>query len=288
MLYRSAHIAFRQASQETKTLASPRWNQGRALGNNVVFPPSDDRLLRLCSGTARSGGRDHGGALPGNVVLPPRLSGVPQCKWEDRDWKVAEPIPRRIECHSSSAAVIGLRDRFGSRGRKLWWLAGSGHVARRNVVRRLPFHRLRTRPPASGRKGIRPGVPAASGSVLAPPKAEGGSKHLVLARAFAANRQQVELPALAGKGSLAMSPSGGGQTRGLGGAGGGTSTGPTATGPGSGMKERAQAPANGSSLGSDANARGGEFTTGTGGAGTRHRLSCCPGVDVPRRLAPTS
>jgi hypothetical protein len=89
------------------------------------------------------------------------------------------------------------------------------------------------------------------------------------------------MPGTGGKGSLAMSPSGGDKP-GLGGSGGGSGIG-HGTGAGSGMAgEGSGAGKTGTGLGSDANARGGiSPTPGPGGAGSAPNGSpAVPGVDV--------
>ena len=92
---------------------------------------------------------------------------------------------------------------------------------------------------------------------------------------------KVGLPGSGGKGSLAMSPSGGDKP-GLGGAGGGASIG-HGDGPGSGLAGGGSgAGKTGTGVGSDANARGGiSPTPGPGGAGSAPTGSpAVPGVDV--------
>lgn len=137
----------------------------------------------------------------------------------------------------------------------------------------------------SGRKGVGLGGPGDSGSVLAPPKSEGGSASGSGVLISSQPGSKVGMPGSGGKGSIAMSPSGGDKP-GLGGSGGGASIG-HGDGPGSGLNtEKASAGSGtgktGSGVGSDPAARGGiSPTPGPGGAGNAPTGSpAVPGVDV--------
>ena len=137
----------------------------------------------------------------------------------------------------------------------------------------------------SGATGIGRGAPGDLGSPLAPPKGAGGSPDnsgVVLSTNPGSERA---LPGTGGKGSLAMSPSGGDQP-GLSGSGGGSGIG-TGSGPGSGLSnkttpENSGAGKSGAGHGSDPNARAGiSPTPGPGGAGSAPTgSSAAPGVDI--------
>jgi hypothetical protein len=133
----------------------------------------------------------------------------------------------------------------------------------------------------SGRKGVGLGGPGDAGSALAPPKSAGGTSDRSGVLLSTQPGSTIGMPGSGGKGSLAMSPSGGDQP-GLGGSGGGagighgegTGSGMTGEGPGAGKI--------GAGYGSDTNANGGiSPTPGLGGAGSSPTGSpAVSGVDV--------
>jgi hypothetical protein len=145
---------------------------------------------------------------------------------------------------------------------------------------------------ASGRRGAGPGAAGEVGTVLAPPKGTGGNPDNSGIVVSSQPGSKVGMPT-GGKGSLAMSPSGGDKP-GLGGSGGGTSIG-RGDASGSGLKEEkpeekpteklAENPGagkTGTGHGSEVNAHAGiSPTPGPGGAGSAPTGSpTVPGVDV--------
>ncbi len=136
----------------------------------------------------------------------------------------------------------------------------------------------------SGRKGAGLGGAGDVGSVLAPPKTEAGNGAGSGIVVSSQPGSKVGMPG-GGKGSLAMSPSGGDKP-GLGGSGGSASIG-HGEGPGSGLTGDKAASGSGAGktgtgVGSDPNARAGiSPTPGPGGAGSAPTGSpAVPGVDV--------
>jgi hypothetical protein len=133
----------------------------------------------------------------------------------------------------------------------------------------------------SGRTGNGRGGLGDIGSPLAPPKASGGSGDNSAVVLSANPGNEPGKPGTGGKGSLAMSPSGGDKP-GLGGSGNGSGIG-HGSGPGSGLSgESTGAGKSGSGRGSDPSARGGiSPTPGPGGAGSAASGNpAAPGVDV--------
>jgi hypothetical protein len=140
----------------------------------------------------------------------------------------------------------------------------------------------------SGRRGSGPGAAGEVGTVLAPPKGAGGNPDNSGIVVSSQPGSKVGMPS-GGRGSLAMSPSGGDKP-GLGGSGGGTSIG-HGDASGSGLKEEkpaeklAENPGagkTGTGHGSEVNAHAGiSPTPGPGGAGSAPTGSPnVPGVDV--------
>jgi hypothetical protein len=226
-----------------------------SLATNVVPPPPSIGGLIGGSGTSAGGsasGRAHGSSLGASNVIPPPPS-----------------VTGSGGGHGSST---GAGNSSGS---------GNGALLASNVVPPPPSIGTGPGLPGSGRKGSGLGGPGDAGSVLAPPKGAGGSidnSGVVLSTQPGSN---VGKPGTGGKGSLAMSPSGGDKP-GLGGSGGGSSIG-HGNGPGSGLTgENTGAGKTGTGRGSDPNARGGiSPTPGPGGAGSAPTGSpAVPGVDV--------
>ena len=226
--------------------ANPRGNRngmGTSLGSNVIAPPPSSGI---------SGGS---GTRPVSASTAPSL-GVPS---------VVPPPP------SLSGPGGGTGDTGGGNG------APGGTLLANNIVPPPPSVGGGANSTGSGlgRKG--PGL----GSVMeigAPsaPSANGGSG--TGAGAVISNQpgSKVGLPAIGGKGSLAMSPSGGDKP-GLGGTGGGTSI-AHGNGPGSGMNgEGPGAGKSGPGRGSDPSARPG-VSPNPGSGGTGNATSGTPPV----------
>jgi hypothetical protein len=258
---------------------NPAGGSGSMIGNNVV-PPPPTVSAGSASGTARSGGSPRG-SLQGSVIPPPPSigssgttpGGSPTGRGQNPTLGGSNVIP-------PPPSVTGAGTGHGSPGTGNSTGSGNGTLLASNVI---PPPSVGSGPglSGSGRKGFGLGGPGDAGSVLGPPKGEGGSNTgsgIVLS---SQPGSKVGLPGTGGKGSLAMSPSGGDKP-GLGGSGGGKGIGHgdgpgsamTGTGPGAGKT--------GSGVGSDPNARGGiSPTPGPGGAGSAPTGSpVVPGVDV--------
>jgi hypothetical protein len=259
---------------------NPAGGSGSMIGNNVV-PPPPTVSAGSASGTARSGGSPRG-SLHGNVIPPPPSigssgttpGGSPTGRGQNPTLGGSNVIP-------PPPSVTGAGTGHGSPGTGNSTGSGNGTLLASNVIPPPPSVGSGPGLSGSGRKGFGLGGPGDAGSVLGPPKGEGGSNTgsgIVLS---SQPGSKVGLPGTGGKGSLAMSPSGGDKP-GLGGSGGGKGIGHgdgpgsamTGTGPGAGKT--------GSGVGSDPNARGGiSPTPGPGGAGSAPTGSpVVPGVDV--------
>jgi len=237
-------------------------NSGTSLAANVVPPPPS----AINTGGVSHGPRNGMGATLGsNVVAPPPSTGVS-----------GGPGTRSA---SSSAPKIGMPSivppppSFSGAGGGTGNNSGGagtprGTLLANNIVPPPPSVGGGSGSAGSGlsRTGAGLGAPLDAGKSLAPPTSSGSG-----ANAGAVISSQpgstVALPNSGGKGSLAMSPSGG-DNPGLGGAGAGNSIG-RGNGPGSGMT--GAGPGAGKSAagrGSDSNTRGGiSPTAGPGGAG---------------------
>ena len=260
---------------------------GKLFGTQDVVPPPPT----VDSGTnARSAGNPtggSGGALVGNVVPPPpsigrsvggagaaaggSTSGRPQGSSLSGS-NVVPPPPSVMGSGTTHGSSTGTGNSGGS---------GNGTLLASNVVPPPPSIGSGPGLSGSGRKGFGLGGPGDAGSVLAPPKGEGGSGSGSGIVISAQPGSKVGMPGNAGKGSLAMSPTGGDKP-GLGGSGGGTGIG-HGDGPGSGLTGAGSgAGRTGTGRGSDANARGGiSPTPGPGGAGSATTgTPAVPGVDV--------
>jgi hypothetical protein len=232
---------------------------GTALGSSVIPPPptvsGSDTSGISGTGTSRAAsvGNSLGGSLGSSVIPPPPSIGG-----------------------SDSAGVGGTRSGNPN---------GFGNGLGSEVVPPPPSIGSGPGLSGSGRKGAGLGGPGDVGSVLAPPKPEGGSGNGSGIVVSSQPGSKVGLPGTGGKGSLAMSP-GGGDKPGLGGSGGGAGIG-HGNGPGSGLAaektaENSGAGKSGTGVGSDLNAHGGiSPTPGPGGAGTAPTgAPAVPGVDV--------
>jgi hypothetical protein len=243
---------------------------GGSLANNVVPPPPT-----VSSGTTRKGPGAPGGSLTAKIIQPPpSIAGSSNSS--------SGPTLGRLQASTSGASnvippppsVAGSGDSSSS---------GKGALLASNVVPPPPSIGPDSGTSGSGRKGSGLGGPGDTGSVLAPPKIEGtnsAGSGIVLSPQPG---PKVGMPGSGGKGSLAMSPSGGDKP-GLGGSSGGASIG-HGEGSGSGLTASGSgAGKTGTSVGSDPNmkGRGGiSPTPGPGGAGNAPTGSpAVPGVDV--------
>ena len=235
----------------TPASADPRGSRngmGASLGSNVIAPPPSAGI---------SGGS---GTRPVSASTAPAL-GLPS---------VVPPPP------SLSGPGGGTGDTGGGKG------APGGVLLANNVVPPPPSVGGGANSSGSGlgRKGPGLGSAMEAGAPSAPP-GNGGSGNGAGAVISNQPGSKVGLPAVGGKGSLAMSPSGADKP-GLGGSGGGTSI-ARGTGPGSGMHgEGPGAGKSGMGRGSDPNARSGiSPNAGPGGTGTATSgTPAVPGVSV--------
>ncbi len=257
---------------------------GKLFGTQDVVPPPPN-VSASSSGTGRNAAGGSGGTLAANVVPPPpSIGGSPtgsgaapgsNGRSQGSSAGTSDVVPPPPSVSGSGTTRGGSPNGSpNSNG------SGNGTLAA-NVVPPPPSVGSGPGLSGSGRKGSGLGGPGDAGSVLAPPKGEGGSNAgsgVVLSSEPGAN---VGKPGSGGKGSLAMSPSGGDQP-GLGGSGGGPGIG-HGNGPGSGMTGTGPgAGKTGTGVGSDPNAHGGiSPTPGPGGAGSAPTgAPAVPGVDV--------
>jgi hypothetical protein len=225
-----------------------------------------------------------GGALAANVVPPPpsasgtATGGTSRMARTSPGASIVPPPP------SVGGSGSGARE-----GNRIGSASGVENGLANNVVPPPPSVGSGSGLSGSGRKGNGLGAPGDAGSVLAPPKGAGGNSDNSGVVLSAQPGSDVGKPGIGGKGSLAMSPSGGDKP-GFGGSGGGTGIG-RGEGTGSGLNEEkpgdttaenSGAGNTGSGRGSDPNARGGiSPTPGPGGAGSAPTGSpAVPGVDV--------
>ena len=262
------------------TNRNPAAGSGTLAGNVIAPPPT---VSGAASGSARGGPGASGDALATNIVPPPpsiggsgRASGGSAAGRSQSPTlggsNVIAPPPLITGPGAGRGSPAGAGNPSGS---------GNGTLLTGNVVPPPPSLGSGTGVSGSGRNGSGLGGPGDIGSVLAPPKAEGGGS---AGNAIVVSSQpgwKTGIPTSGGKGSIATSPSGGDHP-GLGGSGGGTSIG-NGNGPGSGLAGAGPgAGKTGASPGSDPNARGGiSPTPGPGGAGSSPTGSpLVPGVDV--------
>ncbi|MGA7337891.1 MAG: energy transducer TonB [Candidatus Sulfotelmatobacter sp.] len=248
---------------------------GGSLATKVVPPPP-----AISSATAGKTAGTRGESLAAKIVPPPPSIGVSGNSTPGRTGganlgasNVIPPPPSVAGPDTSHGSPTGA----GNSGR-----SGSGAVLAGNVVPPPPSIGSGSGLSGSGRKGSGLGAPGDSGSVLAPPKNESGSSDGSGVVISSQPGSKVGMPG-GGKGSLAMSPSGGDKP-GLGGSGGGASIG-HGEGPGSGLNSTGSgAGKTGTGVGSDPNKNvraGISPTPGPGGAGSAATGSpAVPGVDV--------
>ena len=253
--------------------AAPRNTGGAILATNVIPPPPS-------AGNSRSNfGSSSGRSQSSPSVIPPPPSAAnsgSNSSGSFRKYSGSSPNVSTIvpPPPSVSGSPNGTRNSNGS---------GNDGSFASNIIPPPPS--AGTGPSGSGANGLGRGAPGDIGSPLAPPRAAGGNKDnsgVVLSTNPGSERA---LPGTGGKGSLAMSPSGGDQP-GLGGSGGGSGIG-NGSGPGSGLSNKTTAENSGAGKsgvghGSDPNARGGiSPTPGPGGAGSAPTGSSpAPGVDI--------
>ena len=249
---------------------------GSTLTSNVV-PPPPSVSAGAASGTGRGGAGATGNSLATNVVPPPPSIGGSGRSKEgsgagSSTGRSQNPTLGGSNVIPPPPLVTGTGNSGGS---------GNGTLLASNVVPPPPSLGSGPGLSGSGRKGSGLGGPGDAGSVLAPPKAEGGSSAGNGIVVSSQPGSKAGIPTSGGKGSIAMSPSGGDKP-GLGGSGGGTSIG-NGNGPGSALTGAGPgAGKNGTGLGSDPNARAGiSPTPGPGGAGSSPTgAPIIPGVDV--------
>ena len=247
--------------------------QSGSLASNVVPPPPS-----VGSATARSAAGTPGGSLGTGVVPPPPSIGGSSSSTSGRVQGSTLGASEVIPPPPSVGASGGGSSAFGNSG-----ASGNGTQLASNIVPPPPSVSSGTGLSGSGRKGFGLGGPGDSGSVLAPPKSDGGNTSGSGVVISSQPGSKVGMLGSGGKGSIAMSPSGGDKP-GLGGSGGGASIG-HGEGPGSGLTGAGSGAGKpGSGVGSDPNmsVRGGiSPTPGPGGAGNAPTGSpAVPGVDV--------
>ena len=245
---------------------------GKLFGTQDVVPPPPSASSGAVSGTSRGGSNN---TIAENVIPPPPSAsggssrGMPSgtSRGNSLGANVIPPPP----------SVNGSGSNGGSRSGS----SGAGNDFSAGIVPPPPSVGSGAGVTGSGRRGAGLGGPGDAGSVLAPPKGSGGNGNNAAVVLSAQPGSDVGKPGGAGKGALAMSPSGGDHP-GLGGSGGGTGIG-RGEGPGSGMiGENSGAGKTGAGRGSEPNAVNGiSPTPGSGGAGTDATgAPAVPGVDV--------
>jgi hypothetical protein len=254
---------------------------GTSLATNVIPPPPSIGNTPSGVGGASSG-RSPGSSSPGAstvIAPPPILGGASTGRSQATSGgaflggsNVIPPPPSISGSGTGQSSGSSTQNSGGS---------GNGGLLASNIVPPAPSVGSGSGLSGTGRRGNGLGGPGDIGSALAPAKGAGSSADnsgVVLSTDPGATPGK---PGTGGKGSLAMSPSGGDKP-GLGGSGGGSGIG-NGTGPGSGLTgEGTGAGKSGAARGSDPNARGGiSPTPGPGGAGTASTGSpAAPGVDV--------
>jgi len=251
----------------TATSRNPSAGSVGSLASNVVPPPPS-----VASGTARNAVGGRGSSLSAKVVPPPpSVAGSGRSEGSSLGASNVIPPPPSVTENSQSSSTSA-RSSSGS---------GNGALLATNVVPPPPSIGSGSGLSGSGRRGSGLGGPGDAGSVLAPPKGEGGTSGSSGIVISSQPGPKVAMPGSGGKCSLAMSPSGGDKP-GLGGSGAGASIG-HGDGSGSGMTGAGSgAGKTGTGLGSETSARGGISPThGPGGAGSAPTGSpAVPGVDV--------
>ncbi|MGB8580119.1 MAG: hypothetical protein WCD47_04815 [Candidatus Sulfotelmatobacter sp.] len=264
----------------TSAEAVPQRNTGSAsLATNIIPPPPSAGISRSNLGSS-SLGASSGRSQSSPSVIPPPPSAAnsgSSSSGSFRKYSGYSPNVSTIVPRPPSAAAGSPNSARNSIG------SGNDGSFASNIIPPPPSADLG--PSGSGRSGIGRGAPGDIGSPLAPPKSSArntDNSGVVVSTTPGSERA---LPGTGGKGSLAMSPSGGDKP-GIGGSGGGSGIG-SGSGPGSGLSnkttaENSGAGKSGTGHGSDPNARGGiSPTPGPGGAGTAPTgSSAAPGVDI--------
>ena len=249
---------------------------GKLFGTQEVVPPPPNVSASAAAGSSRTspnGGQ--GISLNANVIPPPpsvggASSGFGNSKTGGGSLSAANVVPPPPSI-SGSGVGSGAQASGGS---------ANGTLIASNVIPPPPSVGSGSGTSGYGRRGSGLGGPGDVGSVLAPPKSARGVGEN---SAVVVSTEPGSQPGIGegGKGSLALSPTGGDRP-GLGGNGGGTGIG-IGTGPGSGLiGENSGAGRSGTGRGSDPSAHGGiSPTPGPGGAGTSPiGTPAIAGVDV--------
>jgi hypothetical protein len=264
------------------TSRNPTGGSGTSLAANVIPPPPSVGSSRLNLGSSPSG-RSQSGT---NVIPPPPTvsspstsstgTGTTSRRYPTSSLNASDVVPPPPSFGTGSSNG-GARNSSNSGN-------GSGLLAS-NVIPPPPSASLGTGGSGSGRRDGGFGASGDVGSALAPPKAAAGKNDNSGVVLSPDPGSKAGMPNTGGKGSLAMSPSGG-EKPGLSGNGGGSGIG-NGNGPGSGLSEKMTAENSGAGKsgaghGSDPNAHAGiSPTPGPGGAGTAPTgISAAPGVDI--------
>lgn len=236
---------------------------GPALAAQVVPPPPS---VNPAGGNPKGSRNGMGPSLGSNVIAPPPRAGVSGGTGALAASASKAPVLGPPSVVPPPPSLQGSGGGNGSEGGGKG--APGGTLLANNVVPPPPTvgEGSISSGSGSGRRGAGLGRNMDAGGVLAPPTG-GGSGANAGVVVSAQPGPKVGLPANGGKGSTALSPSGGDKP-GLGGSGGGSSIG-AGTGPGSGLKgEGAGAGKNGVGHGSDPSGHAGiSPNPGPGGAG---------------------
>jgi hypothetical protein len=240
---------------------SPNGGQGTSLNPNVIPPPPSVGGAPSGLGNSPAG---HPQSAANVVPPPPSVQGASGASF-------GQPAGRRGSSSGASnvipppPSISGSGASSGS-GTQASGGSASGTLLASNVIPPPPSVGSGSAASGYGRRGSGFGGPGDVGSVLAPPK---GARTTGENSGVVVSTQPGSQPGIGqgGKGSLALSPTGGDKP-GLGGNGGGTGIG-NGSGPGSGMiGESSGAGRSGSGRGSDPSTHGGiSPTPGPGGAG---------------------
>ncbi len=232
--------------------------------NVIPPPPAAGAVASASSGNARHS------SLDTNVIPPPPSAGSSNQRMGGN----GRTVPLQANVVPPPPSVATSDSKASSEGRGI----SNGTLLASNVVPPPPS--LSSATSGSGRKGMGVGSGGLA-AAAAPPKASTTRDESSGVVVSSNPGSKVGLPGNAGKGSLALSPSGG-EKRGVGGSGGGEGIG-RGEGPGSGFSGAGSGAAKtGTNRGSDPNARAGISTTpGAGGAGSATTgVPAAPGVDV--------
>jgi len=280
---------------------------GKLFGTQDVVPPPPSVSAASAAGTSRTSAGGSGTSLTANVIPPPPSIGSgssPGGSPSGRSQGASNVIPPPPSVAASSSGGAGSPPRKysgsslggsnvippppsvagpgtggGGAGQNSGG-SGGGTLLASNIIPPPPTANAGAGLSGSGRRGNGLGGPGDIGSALAPPKGGGSGDNSGVVLSTDPGSAP-GMPGKGGKGSLALSPSGGNKP-GLGGSGEGSGIG-NGTGQGSGLTgESAGAGKSGTGPGSDPNARAGiSPTPGPGGAGNAPTGNpAAPGVDV--------